>query len=129
MSDDAQPQRRSSDVDPATKLYVRDEVSETRHLLRQDIAALATKVELFMAQSTKEHSEVAGKLDRLSEDVAELKPLTAKVAALELADATAEARALEARQMREQSRRQFQWIVATIIAAVGVIVAALALFT
>lgn len=95
--------------------------------MRNEVASLGTKVDLFAAQSTREHAEVAGKLDRLSEDVAELKPLAAKVAALELADATAEARALEARQLREQSRNQFRWVIGTILAAAAVIVAALAL--
>jgi hypothetical protein len=110
--------RRSDDVDPATRLFVNEKVSEAKHALRSDVAALGAKVELFSAQSTKEHAEVASKLDRLAADVAELKPLASKVAALELADARAEVQAQAADQFRAQSRSQFRWLVGLIVAAI-----------
>jgi hypothetical protein len=128
---DETPQRRALDVDPAVQLFVRDEVAETRHKLINEIAALGTKVDLFMAQSTKEHAEVAGKLDRLTDDVAGLKQqqslLGPEVAALKLADATAEAQAVAAERLRAQSRQQFRWLVGLIVAAVPASTAVVAL--
>lgn len=117
------PGRRSLDVDPATQLFVRDEVAETRHKLLNELSALGTRLELFAAQSTAEHGEVKAKLDRLSDDVAELKPLAQKVAALQLADATAEASAVTAERMRTQLRTQFFALATLFVAVAGVIVA------
>lgn len=132
--------RRTDDVDAATKLYinesvraVRDEaaanLTETRHFLRNEVAALGTKVDLFSIQSTKEHADVAAKLDRLSADVAELKPLAAEVAALKLADATAEAEASAAEKLRLQSRSQFRWLAGLIVAAVPSVAVLVSLFS
>lgn len=126
--------RRLDDVDASVQLFVggkvrdaRDDadrkITETRHLLRNELAALGTKVDLFAAQSTKEHAEVAGKLDRLSDDVSEMKPLAAKVAALELAAATSEAAAAAAEKLLTRQRNQFFTLAGLIVAMAGVVVA------
>ena len=124
------PGRRSLDVDPAVQLFVRDEVTDTRHRLVNEISALSAKLELFAAQSAKEHGEVAAKLDRLASDVADLKPLAAEVAALKLADATAEARELAINELRDEirsNRRDWRnWIPSAVsagAAAAAVIIA------
>lgn len=128
--------RRSDDLEPAVELAIDKAQAATRHWMRDELAAIGAKVDLFAAQSTKEHSQVAAKLDRLSSDVAELKPLAAKVAALELADAQAEAVAAarreaqsDAERAREQSRSQFRWLVALIVAAVPSIAVLVQLFS
>lgn len=124
--------RRSDDVDPAVQLAIDKGDAQTRHSMRDEIAALSAKVELWRAESTREHGEVSSKLDRLVDEVAALKPqttmLAAEVAALKLADATAEVRSATAEQLRAQSRTQFRWLVALIVAAVPSIAVLVQLF-
>lgn len=128
------PTRRTSDIDLAVQLAISEEVravsdsanekiTETRHALRNEIAALGTKVDLFAVQSTKEHSEVASKLDRLSDDVAGLKALAGDVAALKIADARSEAASAAAEKLLTRQRNQFFALATLIVGAAGVIVA------
>lgn len=122
-------QRRSDDVDPATRLFVKEAVSDAKHSLRNDIAELGTRVAAAQMLSTKEHSEVAAKLDQLGRELGDLKPLAADVAALKLADARAEVLAAAAEQQRAQSRTQFRWLVGLIVAAVPSIAVLVQLFS
>lgn len=103
--------RRSGDIDPAVQLYVQDALTDTRHALRNDIQALGTKVELFSAQSTKEHAEVKAALAQLI--AANLEP---RVAALERKDAEESAAAAAVDRLRRQQR----WFATFLVAAVPV---------
>jgi hypothetical protein len=47
--------RRSNDVEPAVQLFVQQELADTRHVLRSDLAALGVKVELATQTSAKWH--------------------------------------------------------------------------
>jgi hypothetical protein len=117
--------RRVNDVDAAVQLFVQQELAETRHALRADIAALGTKVELMVQTSTREHAEVKAGLGLILS--ANLEP---RIAALEKKDVTEEAREVAIKQLRDEirsSRRDWRnWIpsaVSATAAAVAVIIA------
>lgn len=109
MTDDHQ--RRVADVDPAVQLFVQQELQETRHVLRADLAALGVKVELATATSTKEHAEVKAALGQIM--AANLEP---RVAALERKDVEDSAAAAAVDKLRRQQR----WFAGFFVAAVPV---------
>lgn len=113
---DEQPIRRSHDVDAAVQLFVQDTVADTRHALRNDIAALGTKVETAALLSTREHAEVKATLDQLLAAVEMLRKLEPRVTALEQKDA-AESAAADA---VDRLRRQQRWFAGFLVAAVPV---------
>lgn len=132
--DDDLPLRRSRDVDPAVELYVQDVVRDTRHALRNDIAALAVKVEtsqLTLAAkvetsqlvSTQEHAEVKAQLEQLAREVAVVKTLASKVAALETSDAVDHAEKTATQKLLERQRNQFFLLAGLIVSCAAVIVA------
>lgn len=108
MSDELQ-QRRVLDVDPATQLFVKNEVADTRHKLSGDIAALGTKVELLVQTSTREHAEVKAGLN-----VILTANFEARIAALERKDVEESAAASAVDRLRLQLR----WFATFIVAAV-----------
>lgn len=103
--------RRATDVEPAVQLFVQQELAETRHALRADIAALGTKVELLVQTSTREHAEVKAALTLIL--AANLEP---RVAALEKKDAEESAAAEAVAKLGRQQR----WIAGFAISAIPV---------
>lgn len=115
MTDDHQ--RRVADVEPAVQLFVQQELAETRHALRADIATLGTKVELLVQTSTREHAEVKAALGLIL--AANLEP---RIAALERKDVEESAAAAAV----DKLGRRIRWAATFIVGAVGAATAVLA---
>lgn len=132
--------RRAYDaVDPSIQLYVDKEVQTTRHLLKNEIAALGTRVATAQLQATKEHGAVSAAIEALRRDVAQLRndlsevlPLRERVTTLEGHDRTDDAVAAALKEQKDQLERnrvQFRnWalgISSLIVAATGILVGVL----
>lgn len=119
-------------VDPVTRNYVeerllgiRDEadrkITETRHGLRNEIAALAAAQAAATLQQTKEHGEVRAEISSVANEVAAMRrdlavvlPLPETVAQLKHRDDLEAART----EAIDKLRRQQRWFAAFIVGSV-----------
>jgi hypothetical protein len=68
------PQRRASDeVDPRIIIVLREELADTRHTFRNEIAAVASMVQVGNLQQVTETAQMKAKLEEISSDVADLR--------------------------------------------------------
>lgn len=117
-----------TEIDADIQLFVRNEVAETRHLLKNELAGLGTVVANAQMQSTKEHAEVHGVIQelrgdvrRLREDVTAALAVRDRVTTLEGHDQSQHAVAAAMDRMN----RRFYALAGLIVAASGVLVAVL----
>lgn len=119
--------RRAYDqIAPAVALAIEETVRETRHGLRNDIAALATQVVAGNLQSATEHAENKACMEELRGDIAELKELIPRVSSLESHDRSEDAVAkaiTEARAANIEARAANR---ALVLGVAGVLIAAMA---
>lgn len=134
MPDSEQRQRRATDISAAVRLYVDQEVTDVRHLLRGEFGSALTGLEAQFAnlqaalassalQSTKEHAIVTAAVDAVRADVAVLKPLAEKaaekIAGLERTDAAEQAADALREKMIDRMDASRRWTIgfgATVVA-------------
>lgn len=96
-----------------------EQLKETRHEVRNELAVLATTVAEARLQATKEHAEVHGQILALRNDMAELKALPPRVTALEGADREDDAAAAATQDLRKTLWRLAGALATLVIGAAG----------
>lgn len=128
---DEPPRRRASDqyLEEHLRLIFEESLKDTRHMLRQELAAIGARVEANTLQSTKEHAEVQGAVAQLRGEVAEVKAqvgvLSPVVSDLKAASLAERERDLALGDLRRSLWRAAAVISSIVIAAAGVLVAVL----
>jgi len=88
-------EREFTYLEERMKGWVEREIRATRHALRSEISAVATRVDAMALVSTREHGEVKARLDRvqagLHDTLKALGPMVERVAVLERSDAAEQA--------------------------------------
>jgi DNA-binding transcriptional MerR regulator len=102
------------------------QLKETRHMLREELASLATRVAENTLKSTEEHGEVRLQIAELRSDVNQLKPLAKSVAELQSHDSADTARDEATHDLTRSLWRAAGVICGLVVAATSVLVAVLA---
>jgi hypothetical protein len=128
-------------LEESLKRWVSEEIGQTRHLMRNEIAAVSAQVAALTLSSTKEHAEVKAALAQLQAGMASAVALEARVDTIErkaadvetLAQVTGRVQRLESASGADQAsataidklRTRLVWYAFGIIGAVGTIAALL----
>jgi hypothetical protein len=117
------PRRRLGDnVDPEIRLAISDEVSETRHFLRNeftaelvklraDLAAIGQMVQAGNLAQVTENARMQATLEEVKRDVLELKTLPPRVTILEAKTLAAE----EVAELRDKLADNRRWLIAAVV--------------
>lgn len=118
--------RRAYDrnIDPMVEVVIDQRIADSRHFLRSEFTAalisltnkiteLAGTVAAGNLQSTREHAENKACIEELRRDIAELKPLGARVTALERHDDVDTARDEEREKLQATLEDQSRWMAGT----------------
>lgn len=126
--DEAPLGRREYDgaVSAATMLAIERALAESRHVLRNEISALAAQVTAGNLQATREHAEVRAALDAIVRDIANLRQLARKVSDLEEAEKVEQARDQTRSDLLSKLDKNRRWMIGLMVSLAGVIVAAVA---
>jgi DNA-binding transcriptional MerR regulator len=102
-----------------------NQLKETRHMLRDELASLAAQVATNTLKSTEEHGQVQLKLAEMRADLNELRPLKQTVAELKTHDSAEHARDEATHDLTRSLWRAAAVISGLIVSATGVLVAVL----
>lgn len=136
--DDLKAGRRSYDqaIPPEVKLYVEEEIRDTRHSMRDELGKALLRIEVAHAKATAqaslEHAEVRNDLSRVIAEQAALAakvetvlPLIPAVGELQRHDARGEGRSEGVAELRKTFWTAASVIVAAIGVATGLLIAVL----
>jgi DNA-binding transcriptional MerR regulator len=101
------------------------QLRETRHMLREELASLAVQVRENTLKSTEEHGQVKVQLAELRTEITELRPLKQTVAELKSSDDADHARDNATHELRRTLWKASAVLAGLILTAAGLILASL----